>query len=62
MIWLIACVFFSIVVFEEGVNFLLRRKVFGRTRVDSGRHKQVLEGFSAVFRLKRQKKKTKASA
>jgi len=62
MIWLIACVLFSIVVFEEGLNFLLRRKVFGRTRVDSGRHKQVLAGFSGVFRVKRQKKKTKASA
>ncbi|KQU59944.1 hypothetical protein ASG66_09670 [Bacillus sp. Leaf406] len=62
MIWLIACVLFSIVVFEEGLNFLLRRKVFGRTRADSGRHKKVLAGFSGVFRVKRQKKKTKASA
>ncbi|MGX1264157.1 hypothetical protein RKD55_001961 [Rossellomorea marisflavi] len=62
MIWLVACLLISIVMVEEGLNFLLRRKVFERTRGDSGRYKRLQEGLRAMFRLKRQKKKTKASA
>lgn len=62
LIWLVICLLLSIVAIEEGINFFLRRKLFERTRDYKSLLRRILEGLGAVMRLKRQKKKTKASA